>query len=87
MNKGKYFVSEYSLLKATKANKEDVYEVMIKNDLAKIVPGLGDNGVAVELEGGEAKRAEEVMKKEAFNVVASNKISYNRTIVDARHPL
>ncbi|XP_046671680.1 polypeptide N-acetylgalactosaminyltransferase 1-like isoform X1 [Homalodisca vitripennis] len=69
------------------SNKDREFEAMIRKDLANIVPGLGDNGAAVELSGEEGKLAQEVMKKEAFNLVASNKVSYNRTIVDARHPL
>lgn len=76
------------MLKNLKKSKvENVYEVMIRKDLSLIVPGLGDDGSAVELKVEEAKEAEEVMKKEAFNLVASNKVAYNRTIKDARDPL
>jgi hypothetical protein len=47
---------------------------------------LGDNGVAVILQGEEAKQAEELMKVEAFNMVLSDKIPYSRKLPDARTP-
>ncbi|XP_054267609.1 polypeptide N-acetylgalactosaminyltransferase 1-like [Macrosteles quadrilineatus] len=72
---------------AVKSNINEEYEAMIRKDLAKVVPGLGYNGAAVEFSGEEAKLAEEIMKKEAFNLLASDKVSYNRTVADARHPL
>lgn len=61
-------------------------EALLKQDEQKIVAGLGDNGEAVSLTGLEAVKAKEIMKKEAFNLILSNKIAYNRTIIDARHP-
>lgn len=61
-------------------------EALLKQDEEKLVPGLGDNGAAVTLRGVEEIKAKEVMKKEAFNLILSNKIMYNRTIIDARHP-
>lgn len=70
-----------------RSKTEDKYEELIKLDLAQIIPGLGNNGAAVELTGDEAKKAEEIMKKEAFNLLASNKVAYDRTVKDARHPL
>ncbi|KAG8298902.1 hypothetical protein J6590_002871 [Homalodisca vitripennis] len=68
-------------------HRDKEFEAMIRRDLANIVPGLGDNGTAVKLSGEEAKLAQQVMRKEAINLVASNKVSYNRTVVDNRHPL
>jgi hypothetical protein len=62
------------------------YEAQISEDEAKKVPGLGDNGVAVALQGEEAKQAEDLMKVEAFNIVLSDKIPYSRTLPDARNP-
>lgn len=70
-----------------RSRKEKEYEALIKLDLAKIIPGLGSNGAAIDLTGDEAKKAEEIMKKEAFNLLASNKVAYDRTVKDARHPL
>ncbi|XP_073991415.1 polypeptide N-acetylgalactosaminyltransferase 1-like [Rhodnius prolixus] len=61
-------------------------EEEIQKDEAKILPGLGDYGRAVELSGEQLKEAKDIMKKEAFNLLLSNRIAYNRTILDARHP-
>jgi ribosome maturation protein Sdo1 len=62
------------------------YEAEIQEDEAKKVPGLGDNGVAVILQGAELKRAESLMKVEAFNILLSDRIPYSRTLPDARNP-
>lgn len=43
-------------------------------DEQKIVPGLGEFGSPVTLEGDEAKLATELMAKEAFNIIASDKV-------------
>jgi len=53
-------------------------------DLAKIVPGLGEGGEPVVLTGHDADRAEAVLKKEAFNLIVSDKISYTRKVPDTR---
>jgi len=53
-------------------------------DLANIVPGLGEGGEPVVLSGHEATQAEAVIKKEAFNLVVSDKISYTREVPDTR---
>jgi hypothetical protein len=62
------------------------YEAEIRKDEVKKAPGLGDNGVAVILQGEEAKQAESLMKVEAFNILLSDKIPYSRTLPDARNP-
>jgi hypothetical protein len=62
------------------------YEALIRQDEAKKVPGLGDDGVPVILQGEEAKRAEELMKVEAFNIILSDRIPYSRKLPDARNP-
>ena len=46
-------------------------------DENKIVPGLGENGQPVVLAGAEAAMATELMKKEAFNIIASDKVGHN----------
>ena len=56
------------------------------DDEAKIVPGAGENGAAVQLEGAEAIEAETRMASEAFNIIASDKISLHRTVPDTRDP-
>ena len=53
-------------------------------DDAKIVPGLGEMGEPVMLEGREGQMGESVMKTEAFNLVVSDKISYTRQVPDTR---
>ena len=62
------------------------YDEFIEDDL-KVVPGLGEMGAPVHLEGAEEVRAQLVMKKEAFNIVASDKISLHRKVPDTRDPL
>ena len=47
-------------------------------DEAKVVPGLGDYGEPVKLGAAEEALAKKVMEKEAFNLVASDKISLHR---------
>ena len=44
------------------------------SDERKIVPGLGEMGQPVTLSGEEADLAAELMKKEAFNIIASDKV-------------
>jgi hypothetical protein len=46
-------------------------------DERKIVPGLGEMGQPVSLSGEEADLAAELMKKEAFNIIASDKVTKN----------
>ena len=53
-------------------------------DEAKIVPGLGEKGEPVILQGREASLGEEIMKTEAFNLIVSDKISYTRQVPDTR---
>lgn len=66
--------------------RSDDYEALIRQDEAKKVPGLGDDGVPVILHGEDAKRAEELMKVEAFNILLSDRIPYSRKLPDARNP-
>lgn len=63
------------------ANK---FDLEIAADLNKIENGLGAGGKAVKLFGAELQEAEEIMKKEAFNLFISNRISYNRSLPDVR---
>ncbi|KAL8560243.1 hypothetical protein ACOMHN_005976 [Nucella lapillus] len=48
--------------------------------------GPGEKGVAVLLQGEEKTRAEALMPKEAFNRLASDKISLERSVPDVRDP-
>lgn len=63
------------------------YDLEIAADLKKIQYGLGADGKAVRLVGTEQQEADEIMKKEAFNLLISDRISYNRTLPDVRDPL
>jgi len=49
-------------------------------------PGAGENGEPVHLFGQEKFRGDEIMKTEAFNLVASDKIVYTREVPDTRDP-
>lgn len=61
---------------------------MIQDDLKKIVPGLcEEDGRGHTFHGSDRWKADKIMKKEAFNRMLSDMVSYNRTVVDARHPL
>ncbi|XP_039748041.1 uncharacterized protein LOC120625145 [Pararge aegeria] len=65
---------------------EDVYEKEILEDEARIIPGLGDGGVAAHLTGEAKRLGEESEKKLAINVYLSDRIAYNRTLKDHRNP-
>lgn len=46
--------------------------------------GAGERGKAVLLEGEEKTLADSLFKKEAFNIIASDKIALDRSIPDVR---
>lgn len=48
--------------------------------------GPGELGEGVMLEGEEKAKAEKLMTKEAFNIVASDKIALDRGLKDVRDP-
>lgn len=56
------------------------YEAEIQEDEDRIVPGLGEGGVAAYLQGEDKKLGEESEAKLAINVYLSDRISYNRTL-------
>lgn len=56
------------------------YEKEIIEDEAKIIPGLGEGGVAAHLVGEAKRLGEESEKKLAINVYLSDRIAYNRTL-------
>ncbi|CAL4066688.1 unnamed protein product, partial [Meganyctiphanes norvegica] len=60
---------------------------LFAEDEKKIVPGLGEMGKPVRMTGEEGVLADEIMKKEAFNLLASDKIALNRSIPDSRDSL
>lgn len=64
------------------------YETLIKADEDQIIPGLGDYGDPVKVVPYTTEEEiEKCMKKEAFNKILSDKISFTRKVPDARHPL
>ena len=70
-----------------KGSEQEEANRLFRADEAKIVPGLGERGKAVAMSEEEEKTVEAVMKKEAFNLYLSDKISFNRTVPDSRDPL
>jgi polypeptide N-acetylgalactosaminyltransferase len=61
-------------------------EDLVQKDLAKQVPGLGDNGKSVKLTGTAKDIGEKQLAVIALNEELSEHLSYNRTTPDARHP-
>ena len=59
---------------------KSVYDQQIREDEEKLEKQLGRGGLAVRLSGREEKEAEEIMKKEAFNLLISDRIPYNRSL-------
>lgn len=59
---------------------EQEYERQILEDEARIIPGLGEGGVAAHLMGEDKRLGEESEKKLAVNVHLSDRIAYNRTL-------
>lgn len=59
---------------------EAEFERQILEDEARIIPGLGDGGVAAYLTGEDKRLGEESEKKLAMNVHLSDRIAYNRTL-------
>jgi hypothetical protein len=90
VSKKQHFLSHFSYIPQRYENQaltDQDYEAMLAQDEAKIIPGFGNDGIAVELEGEEKELGEKLMAKEAFNIVLSDKISLTRTVPDARHPM
>ncbi|XP_068621708.1 probable N-acetylgalactosaminyltransferase 9 isoform X2 [Battus philenor] len=64
----------------------DQFEKQILEDEARIIPGLGEGGVAARLVGEAKRLGEESEKALAINVYLSDRIAYNRTLKDHRNP-
>ncbi|CAG4949207.1 unnamed protein product [Parnassius apollo] len=65
---------------------QDEFEKQILEDEARIIPGLGEGGVAAHLVGEAKRLGEESEKALAINVYLSDRIAYNRTLRDYRNP-
>lgn len=48
--------------------------------------GPGENGEGVFLKGEQQRIADSLFEKEAFNIIASNIMAYNRSLPDVRDP-
>ena len=57
-----------------------------KNRNKPNVGSPGENGASVVLTGKDKALADSLFKKEAFNIIASNRIALNRTVPDVRDP-
>ena len=74
------------LPKPHKKGQVNKYDLEFLVDESHFIPGLGEDGKPVRLFGKELEEAEAVMKKSAFNLIVSDKISYNRSLPDVRDP-
>ncbi|CAD7013671.1 polypeptide N-acetylgalactosaminyltransferase 1 [Ceratitis capitata] len=72
--------------KQTTLTTESAYELSIRLDLEKQNPALGALGTASHLTGEAARRGDEIYKKISLNQELSERLSYNRTLADSRHP-
>lgn len=77
----KYLPSNDDLIERMRAEK------LISRFERKIIPGLGEDGKPVHLTGSEGRHVDEVMKKEAFNLIVSDKMPLNRSLPDTRDSL
>lgn len=68
------------LAKLSRRRAEIKYDREIAADEAKFDPILGSDGLGAYLPEEEQKAAQEVMKKEAFNRMVSDRVPYNRTL-------
>lgn len=71
----------------TTSNVKVDFEIMIRADIAKQRPGLGNEGESVILEGEAKVIGDRQLTKIALNEELSETLSYNRTVMDARNPL
>lgn len=58
------------------------FETYQSNEKSRIGPG--ENGVGLHLHGEEKEKGDSLMDKEAFNIIASDKISLERSVKDVR---
>ena len=62
------------------------YERYQEKERAGPRDGPGEGGMAVKLTKEEQEKADSLFKKEAFNIVASDKIAMDRSVKDTRDP-
>ncbi|CAG9857597.1 unnamed protein product [Phyllotreta striolata] len=66
-------------------NSSGTFELTLREYERRIVPNLGENGEPSYLDGEDAKRGEEALKKFALNTVLSDRLPLNRTLRDPRN--
>ena len=79
----------HRVARETGVNEEVFRYMKVRYDKYKnrgTVNGPGEYGAAVHLSAEEQKKADGLFKKEAFNIVASDKVSLERTVKDTRDP-
>lgn len=64
---------------------EQIYEDKLSYYERKIIPNLGHNGEEAFLEGEDAKKGEEALKKFALNTVLSDRMPLDRKLRDPRN--
>jgi len=65
-------------------NPYDDYDEEIKDDLVRLIPGLGEKGDKAYVPAFQKSVAAEILKKDAFNRLLSDMMSPNRTVPDTR---
>ena len=63
-----------------------VFEAKLQQYESRIIPNLGHHGESAYLEGSDAKKGEEALKKYALNTVLSDRMPLNRKLRDPRNP-
>ncbi|XP_013786813.2 polypeptide N-acetylgalactosaminyltransferase 1-like [Limulus polyphemus] len=67
--------------------EDELQNTGLDDGIMKVTPGLGEVGRPVILNQKEQILADELFSSAAFNVYISDRISLNRSVPDARHPL
>ncbi|XP_011494575.1 PREDICTED: polypeptide N-acetylgalactosaminyltransferase 1 [Ceratosolen solmsi marchali] len=71
----------------TNYEKNERYEQWINEYVKGISRKLGEYGKPAYLNGEEKIKGNEILKKKAVNIILSNKISFQRKLLDIRDPL
>ena len=74
------------LVSTTRKSFVNKYDLEIAADEKKVVWGFGAGGAEVVLTGKDKDLLPDVLKKEAFNLIGSNKMPFNRSLPDVRDP-
>lgn len=86
-NGGAFESAREKRLPSGKSNKKAAYRYERYNNRNKVnIDSPGENGGPVVLTGKDKSLADSLFKKEAFNIIASNRIALNRTVKDIRDP-